>query len=411
MRKIKKINGYLIVKFNDREKRVYEGTDLGEYGVIEAELYTGRLNIDRSAMKCDTAGTLEEAVELARGLETEVDLTEEPATYTILTENGDTVSEKEVEPWRMIQKEQSGLEDQVKNSHCPEVDECSAVHQLYGYKSAFCDLGLLHEDDRFVSPDTFSRCVAPDFLPDEPEELLSCVCDKVCRQRLPGRTQKELDAVCAKCAVQKLAKASIFETAKQSQVSEKRNFKNLDPKMKNDPLIQEVYRLGVALEDDCPNNDCTIYHGTFCLAQELDTAMDGLNGYPAFVLRRDLRNQIRYLLKMYRENHAVRKYCQRWRGTDVVVAGPEKEPGDLFGKVYIPPRDKRGICVSGLSPDERFFKGEARAPDVACLVHHQQPAVGIKEKGPPNRQTARCGGCPLQDKKREFSQLGEFPGG
>lgn len=41
MRKIKKINGFLVVKFNDREKREYEGTALGEYGVIDAEVYTG----------------------------------------------------------------------------------------------------------------------------------------------------------------------------------------------------------------------------------------------------------------------------------------------------------------------------------------------------------------------------------
>lgn len=51
MRKIKKINGFLVVKFNDREKREYEGTALGEYGVIDAEVYTGNLDIDRGAME------------------------------------------------------------------------------------------------------------------------------------------------------------------------------------------------------------------------------------------------------------------------------------------------------------------------------------------------------------------------
>ena len=65
MRKIKKINGYLIVKFNDREKRDNEGTGLGEYGVIDAELYTGHLDIDRGEMEYDGAGTLEEAVAFA----------------------------------------------------------------------------------------------------------------------------------------------------------------------------------------------------------------------------------------------------------------------------------------------------------------------------------------------------------
>ena len=59
MRKIKKINGYLVVKFNDREKRDNEGTGLGEYGVIDVELYTGHLDIDRGEMEYDGAGTLE----------------------------------------------------------------------------------------------------------------------------------------------------------------------------------------------------------------------------------------------------------------------------------------------------------------------------------------------------------------
>ena len=65
MRKMKKINGYLVVKFNDRELREWEGTALGKYGVIDAELYTGTLEVDRGAMEYDNAGSMEEAVELA----------------------------------------------------------------------------------------------------------------------------------------------------------------------------------------------------------------------------------------------------------------------------------------------------------------------------------------------------------
>ena len=65
MRKMKKINGYLVVKFNARELREYEGTALGEYGVIDAELYTGILDVDRGVMEYDNAGSMEEAVELA----------------------------------------------------------------------------------------------------------------------------------------------------------------------------------------------------------------------------------------------------------------------------------------------------------------------------------------------------------
>lgn len=68
MRKMKKINGYLVVKFNDRELREWEGTALGKYGVIDAELYTGTLEVDRGAMEYDNADSIEEAVELAVGL-------------------------------------------------------------------------------------------------------------------------------------------------------------------------------------------------------------------------------------------------------------------------------------------------------------------------------------------------------
>lgn len=56
MRKMKKINGYLVVKFNDRELREWEGTALGKYGVIDAELYIADL---RDARPGAEAGRLE----------------------------------------------------------------------------------------------------------------------------------------------------------------------------------------------------------------------------------------------------------------------------------------------------------------------------------------------------------------
>lgn len=97
MRKMKKINGYLVVKFNARELREYEGTALGEYGVIDAELYTGNLDVDRGAMEYDNAGSMEEAVELARGLESELDAEEPEVKVTIVKETDETTEEEEVD--------------------------------------------------------------------------------------------------------------------------------------------------------------------------------------------------------------------------------------------------------------------------------------------------------------------------
>lgn len=117
MRKIKKINGFLVVKFNDREKREYEGTALGEYGVIDAEVYTGNLDIDRGAMEYDDADTLEVAVELARGLESEEDITDEPPTYTAAVETNESYTEEAVEPAALIEGWTRRLATQVKSKH------------------------------------------------------------------------------------------------------------------------------------------------------------------------------------------------------------------------------------------------------------------------------------------------------
>ena len=94
MRKIKKINGYLVVRFNDREKREYDGTGLGSYGVIDAELYTGILDVDRHVMEYDDAETLEAAMEQARGLEAEQDVEEPERKITVIIEGEIEISEE-----------------------------------------------------------------------------------------------------------------------------------------------------------------------------------------------------------------------------------------------------------------------------------------------------------------------------
>ena len=157
MRKMKKINGYLVVKFNARELREYEGTALGEYGVIDAELYTGILDVDRGAMEYDNAGSMEEAVELARGLESELDAEEPEVKVTIVKETDETTEEEEVDAQQMIAGWENVLRGQVASAHYKDVDERTAAHELYGYKVALRDLGLLDREDCYVLPDTFGE--------------------------------------------------------------------------------------------------------------------------------------------------------------------------------------------------------------------------------------------------------------
>ena len=203
MRKIKKINGFLVVKFNDREKREYEGTALGEYGVIDAEVYTGNLDIDRGAMEYDDADTLEVAVELARGLESEEDITDEPPTYTAAVETNESYTEEAVEPAALIEGWTRRLATQVKSKHHPDTDPRTAAHELYGFKMALHQIGFLPESEVITDPDTFGAGRLDGPMPRNPEELLAFVCDERCKNRA-GHTQEELDAICAKCPLGQL---------------------------------------------------------------------------------------------------------------------------------------------------------------------------------------------------------------
>jgi len=336
MRKMKKINGYLVVRFNDREKREYEGTGLGSYGVIDAELYTGILDVDRHVMEYDDIETLEIALEQARGLESELDVVEPEVKITVIIEGETEVSEEEVDPEDLFKERRSLLEDQLKAGPDPGLDPLAAAHELHGYAKALEDLGMIDSrDERFlVERDAFGAAAPP---PGQQEEALAYICDEVCKYR-EGRPQEELDAICARCKVDRWAGAP--PTLTPREVQELRNFKrllkevsdyvngkddvpppgeprverdtfaNLDPSTNRSPLTRRAYALGESLENDCPENDCCVYLNIFRMAKSLDTALDGLDasGYPAQVLRRDLRQQLRELQRMYHENHAVQQY-------------------------------------------------------------------------------------------------------
>lgn len=202
MRKIKKINGFLVVRFNDREKRNYP--DLGSFGVIDAEQYTGDIDFDRDAMEYTDADCIEVAVEQARGLESESDFSEEPPVCTVIVESDAECSEEEVEPQLMIAEWEQQLKTQVESKHYPDIDAKAAAHELHGFKVALYRLGMIGKSETDVDPDRFAPAVGRGPLPQNPEEMLAYICDNICKQRIPGRTDEQLDAICEECAVDRL---------------------------------------------------------------------------------------------------------------------------------------------------------------------------------------------------------------
>ena len=156
MRKMKKINGYLVVRFNDRERRDYE--TLGAYGVIDAELYTGHLDVDRGALEYDDAETMEQAIEQARGLESELDVEEPETAVTVIVETESGTTELETTPEELIRGEKRFLE-----TRRPALSQEAADWQLCGYVRALTDLGIVDSaDERFQATPPPSVSEAPD---------------------------------------------------------------------------------------------------------------------------------------------------------------------------------------------------------------------------------------------------------
>lgn len=158
MRKMKKINGYLVVRFNDREKQGYP--QLGSFGVIDAELYSGHIDVDLDAFEYNDADLIEVAVEQARGLDAEQDFSDEEPLYTIVTESAEEVKEEEIEPGFLLNGMKARLKTQIKSTGFPYINPTTAAHELVGYKTALYDLGLLSEDEAIVDLRQFGGCAS-----------------------------------------------------------------------------------------------------------------------------------------------------------------------------------------------------------------------------------------------------------
>lgn len=350
MRKMKKINGYLVVRFNDREKREYEGTGLGNYGVIDAELYTGVLDVDRGVMEYDSAETLAEAVEQARGLESELDIVEPEAVVTVIVEREAEVSEETVEPAELFRMEQTRLEGRILDKEYPEVIPASAAQQLEGYAQALADLGMIDRaDERFVvSPDHFVN-----YLLDEPfVSKKQALTKKELKSDKPPSFHDIRDALISyansardanfwtdteqiiyemngfvraleflkilpekngdywRVVERDILDASLIRLAGQveSKLPSRNRFVHLTPERWKGRTAADLYHLGKQLEKDCPENDCEIYRNIFRMAKELDESLDSLGGCTAEVVQRELCSQVRELRRMYFENYAIKKY-------------------------------------------------------------------------------------------------------
>lgn len=246
MRRIKKINGYLIVKFNDREIKELEGI-LGNFGIIDAELYTGCVDTDRGAMEYDDIETLNEAIEKARGLESEFDMNVQLSIYSILKETEGIVEQTEIDPTLIVDRWEKSLTYQIESDRYPNITPETARHELYGFMVALREIGIYSPEKCYVEP-------------------------------------------------------THFETERQNQ------FMNLPEEYKSSGYNPRIYQLGIDLSKDCPENDCRIYLNIFNMCREMDEQINRLGGWPRQVMVAELRKLYMELDRMFLINHAIRQY-------------------------------------------------------------------------------------------------------
>lgn len=342
MRKMKKINGFLVVRFNDREKRNYP--TLGSFGVISAEDYTGDLDFDLDAMEYTDADRIEIAVEQARGLNAEEDFSDEPTTYTVIAETADEAREEEVAPNAMALSWAEQLKTQIKSKHYPDIDPRTAAHELNGYKTALRDLGLLDAEEAFVEPDAFGEACelhtdeghhVDMMLPSRAGLAIVSPHDYEEGETFTGCTVQTLK--CRRCGRESFAwskgpamgpeqeeapyypgkqgagpyHAAALGTASPGEPKLRTGFDNLPENIGYSLQTKRIYALGLVLAEECPDNDCKVYLNIFNMARSLDDAIDKMddpNSYPAIVLRQDLHKQLRELGEMYFENYAIQKF-------------------------------------------------------------------------------------------------------
>ena len=216
-----------------------------------------------------------------------------------------------------------------------DIDARTAAHELRGLTNALITMGVISgEDERFYVPLDCFEHVRPRINlesaaleePTKEENRLSYICDELCKYRAASTTQGELDAICEKCEVTRIAFVPPDLTAEETQglrrfLNELNDYSNNKPAtppprdrfqhLPSDRFIwssEKLYRLGAALDKSCPENDCIIYRNIFRQAREIDKTLDNLSGYSADVLQRELQNKVRELCQLYLKNYAVKTY-------------------------------------------------------------------------------------------------------
>ncbi len=113
----------------------HEGTGLGSFRVIDAELYTGILDVDRSVMEYDDAETLEAALEQARSLESELDVEEPEVKITSSSKGRPRFSEEEVSPSSWFKERRTMWRPKLQRERTRT--PFAAAHELHGYVRAW----------------------------------------------------------------------------------------------------------------------------------------------------------------------------------------------------------------------------------------------------------------------------------
>lgn len=186
------------------------------------------------------------------------------------------------------------------------------------------------------------RCPRCGYRPMSPNLILNAMSRHADVYICPSCGMEEAQMAAAHKEPLPFSKWALFRGCEEDHAPVRDTFISAEPEIRSRRQIKEIYALGLALNQDCPSNDCIIFRNLFNMARELDGAIEVVDGYPAMVMRGKLRENILELKRMWEENYAILAYRAQ-HGTE----------GETPRPWYPGTKEKSGYAAEALTGRDR----------------------------------------------------------
>lgn len=139
-------------------------------------------------------------------------------------------------------------------------------------------------------------------------------------------------------------------------------------------VSRAIYALGLALERECPDNDCAVFLNTFRMAQSVDGHVEAAEGWARKALEIELSRLYRHLKEMFDFNLAVRNHRQALEvraALEQTPIGPALVQAG-FGPAVVRICERLPYLVKRVGDTQQFGAAVLATPAAAALLSSKQ---------------------------------------